>query len=100
MLYGLIALFTMVYLLRALLMTGYERLNVKSEKGKEFPFISRLLSIIILVKPLLQPKLRATSIDHKRHLVFQQKESVYYYLLWAVLFIILFLAAKIYLGAF
>lgn len=100
MLYGLIALFTMVYLLRALLMTGYERLNVKSEKGKEFPFISRLLSIIILVKPLLQPKLRATSIDHKRHLVFQQKASVYYYLLWAVLFIILFLAAKIYLGAF
>lgn len=100
MLYGLIALFAFIYLLRALLMAGYERLNAKSEKGKEFSFFSRFLVIIVSVKPLLQPKLRATSIDHKRHLVFQQKATVYYYLLWAVLFVILFLAAKIYLGAF
>ena len=101
LLYGMIALFVLIYLLRSLLMAGYERLNAKNEKGQHGSSLGELLlNIIITLKPLRQSKLRARSIDQKRHLVFQQKATVYYYMLWITLFVILFLAAKVYLNAF
>ncbi|RXK57707.1 hypothetical protein ESA94_19470 [Lacibacter luteus] len=100
MLYGMIALFMFFYLLRALLMAGYERLNAKHDKNRPVSFGNRFLSIVLKLKPLLQSRLRAVSIDQKKHLVFQQKATVYYYLLWLTLFAILFLTAKIYLNAF
>ncbi len=101
LLYGMIALFVLIYLLRSILMAGYERLNAKNEKGQHSDSLSQLLlNTIITLKPLREAKLRARSIDQKRHLVFQQKATVYYYLLWLTLFAILFLAAKIYLDAF
>lgn len=101
LLYGMIALFLFVYLLRALLMAGYERLNAKNEKRQHGSSLGvLLLNTIITLKPLREAKLRARTIDQKRHLVFQQKATVYYYMLWVTLFVILFLGAKVYLDAF
>ena len=100
LLYGLLALFILLYLLRALLMAGYDRLNAKNEKSSHSPLSSLFAANIVTLRPLREPKLRARSIDQKRHLVFQKKATAYYYLLWISLLAILFLAAKIYLDAF
>ena len=101
LLFGMIALFLLTYLLRSILMAGYERLNIKHEKGKYGKSLAQiLLETMITLKPLLEPKLRARSIDQKRHLIFQKKATVYYFALWLSLFAILFLAAKIHLEAF
>ncbi len=101
LLYGFTFLFAFIYLLRSLLMAGYERLNAKNEKrNPEKSFMQLLIKIMITLQPLRTVKLRARSIDQKRHLVFQQKATWYYYMLWVTLFAILFLAAKVYLNAF
>lgn len=101
LLYGMIALFLLTYLLRSILMAGYERLNTKHEKGKYGKSLAQvLLETMITLKPLLEPKLRARSIDQKKHLVFQKKATIYYYTLWLSLFAILFLVAKSFLVAF
>ena len=78
-------------------MAGYERMNSKNEKGGYRNSLSQLLlNTIITLKPLRESKLRARSIDQKKHLVFQKKATIYYYTLWLSLFAILFLTAKIY----
>ena len=101
LLYGMIALFLVIYLLRSILMAGYERLNAKNEKAQHGSSLSLLLlNSIITLKPLREAKLRARSIDQKRHLIFQQKATFYYYTLWLSLFAILFLASRGYLDAF
>lgn len=97
----MIALFVFVYLLRSILMAGYERLNTKTERGqKRNSLLQLILSIMVTLKPLRESKLRARSIDQKKHALFQFKATIYYYMLWLTLFAILFLLAKIYLDAF
>lgn len=99
--YGLLAFFLMLYVLRALLMTGYDQLNISSsEERKRFSFFKCWMLKLLLLKPLSQSKLTPRSIDHKVHIRFQQKAGFYYYSLWACMFVILLLAAKIYLGLF
>lgn len=100
LLYGTVLLFSFVYLLRALLMAGYERLNARNEKSEVQPLLQLLLVGMLTLKPLREVKLKARSIDQKKHLVFQKKASFYYYVLWVLLFIILFFVAKVYLNAF
>ncbi|MFY7840409.1 MAG: hypothetical protein ACOVP7_09035 [Lacibacter sp.] len=86
-----------VYLLRALLMASYENLNNKHERAKTDSLFNKWLLMIFSLKPLLQSKLRARSIDHKMHLRFQSRATVYYYVLWVDLFLLLILASNEYL---
>ncbi len=100
LLYASLFAFAVVYLLRALLMAGYEILNQKHEKRKNTSIFKSWVSHILLLKPITQAKLKPRSIDHKVHMRFQQKSTIYYFMLWACLFVILFLSSKIYLGLF
>ena len=98
--YGSIALFLLLYVMRALLMAGYDNQNVKHQQRTGGSIVKNWFSKMLLLTPILQSKLNPRSIDHKVHMRFQRKASIYYYGLWACLFVILLLAAKIYLGLF
>jgi hypothetical protein len=100
LLYAAVFIFVVVFILRALLMAGYENMNQKHERRKTSSIFKGLLNQILLMKPIGQPKLRPRSIDHKVHMRFQRKSTIYYYALWICMFIILYLVAKIYMGAF
>ncbi len=100
MFYGFIAFFLLLYTLRALLMAGYDNLNIKNEHRKGSSILKGWTKKMLFLTPILTPKLTPRSIDHKVHMRFQQKSTIYYYGLWACLFVILLLAAKIYLGLF
>ena len=100
LLYGSIALFFLLYLLRGLLMAGYEHLNMRNDKEKKRLLLSDWVRKLLLLKPISQFKLSPKSIDYKKHVRFQNRSAFYYYALWACLFTILFLAARIFLDAF
>lgn len=100
LLYAAVFVFIVVFMLRALLMAGYENINQKHERRKTSSIFKGWLNQMLLLKPIGQPKLKPRSIDHKVHMRFQRKSTLYYYALWICLFVILFLIAKIYLGAF
>jgi hypothetical protein len=100
LLYGSIALFFFFYLLRGLLMAGYEQLNLKNDKRKRDLILRGWAGKLLTLKPLSQFKLSPKSIDYKKHLRFQKQSAFYYYVIWACLFIILFLCARIFLDAF
>lgn len=98
--YASLAVFFLLYVMRALLMAGYDQQNITREDRKSFSLVKTWLLKMLLFTPLSQMKLTPRSIDHKVHVRFQRKSTLYYYGLWACLFVILLLAAKIYLGLF
>ena len=98
--YGSIALFLLLYVMRALLMSGYDNQNVKHNQRNGSSIVRGWIRKMLFLKPILQLKLTPRSIDHKVHMRFQKTATLYYYGLWACLFVILLLAAKIYLGLF
>lgn len=100
LLYGSFALLFVLYVLRALLMAGYDNLNLKHVQRNNNSLMRGWLKKMLRLKPITQMKLNPRSIDHKIHVRFQKKATLYYYGIWACLFAILFLAAKIYLDAF
>lgn len=101
--YLLIALMLVLfitYLLRSVLMVGYEHLKYKNKREKAGEMLSDLVKIMIRFKPLYQRKLTPKGYDFKVQQRFQKKFNFYYVIIWASLFLILFLVAKIYLDAF
>lgn len=98
--YGSIAAFLLLYVMRALLMAGYDQQNMNRGERKNFSLVKTWLLKMLRLTPISQPKLSPRSIDHKVHIRFQRKSTLYYYGLWACLFVMLLLAAKIYLGLF
>lgn len=98
--YGSIALFILLYVMRALLMSGYDNQNLKHEQRKGSSIVRGWIKKMLRLTPIRQLKLTPRSIDHKVHMRFQRIASFYYYALWACLFVILLLSAKIYLGFF
>lgn len=98
--YGSIALFMLLYVMRALLMSGYDNQNVKHNQRTGSSIVKGWIRKMLRLTPILQLKLTPRSIDHKVHVRFQRIASFYYYGIWACLFVILLLAAKIYLGLF
>jgi hypothetical protein len=95
-----IGFFLIVYLLRAVLMVGYEHFKYPSKREYAGQMINDLLRKLISFKPLMQRRLEPKGYDYKVHQRFQTKSEVYYFLLWASLFVILFLFARIYLDLF
>jgi ABC-type multidrug transport system fused ATPase/permease subunit len=100
LLYGSFALLFILYVMRALLMSGYDNLNVKHIERTNQSVMKGWVNKMLRLKPITQMKLNPRSIDHKIHMRFQKKATLYYYGIWACMFAILFLAAKIYLDAF
>jgi hypothetical protein len=100
LLYALIAVFVTTYLLRSILMVGYEHFKYKSKREQAGEMISDLFRTIIGLKPLFRRRLEPKGYDFKVQQRYQQKFGFYYIILWVCLFSILFLAAKIYLEAF
>ena len=100
LLYGSIALFFLLYFLRGLLMAGYDHLNMKHDRRKNEMLMRGWRSKLLRLKPITQFKLTPKSIDYKKHVRFQKQATFYYYLIWACLFTILFLCARIFLDAF
>jgi hypothetical protein len=100
LLFLLIAFFLFIYLLKALLMLGYEYFKYRNKTGMSGQMAGDLLTYLITLKPLLQKRLEPKGYDFKMYKRYQTKNSLYYAALWASLFLILFLSAKIYLGAF
>ena len=52
------------------------------------------------LQPLLQRQLEPKGYDYKLYTRFQKRFTKYYIALWFLLFVILFLSAKVYLDAF
>lgn len=100
LLYGFFALLLLLYVMRALLMAGYDNLNLKHVQRNNNSLIRGWMQKMLQLKPITQMKLNPRSIDHKIHIRFQKKATIYYYGIWVCLFAILLLVAKIYLGAF
>lgn len=95
-----ICFFLIIYLLRAVLMVGYEHFKYQSKREYAGQMINDLLRKLISFKPLMQRRLEPKGYDYKVHQRFQTKCEVYYFLLWASLFVILFLFARLYLDLF
>lgn len=100
LLIALILVFLMTYLLRSILMVGYEHLKYKSKREKAGEMLKDLVKVMIGFKPLYQRKLIPKGYDFKVQQRFQKKFDSYYIIIWVSLFLILFLTAKIYLDAF
>lgn len=95
-----IGFFMIIYLLRAVLMVGYEHFKYPSKREYAGKMMTDLFRKLISFKPLIQRRLKPKGYDYKVHQRFQTKSEVYYFLLWASLFVILFLFAYIYLDMF
>lgn len=100
LLFGLIGIFLLAYLLRSVLMTGYDHFKFRSKKEQAGNLASDLIKKIFSLKPIFQRKLPPKGYDIKVHQRYQQKSTIYYIIIWTTLFLILFLASKIYLDAF
>jgi len=98
--YTVVIVFFLLYVLRGLLMVGYDNLKFKNNFKKSGTIAKGLMENLFTLKPLLQKKLTPKGIDYKVYERFQQKSTIYYAGLWICLFIILFLGASIYMGAF
>jgi hypothetical protein len=96
--YLLIAVFAVVYVLKALLLVGYNHFKYKSKSTDLI--ITELLTIMITLKPIAQKRLEPKGYDFKVYKRYQAKNGLYYAILWVCLFLILFLSAKIHLGMF
>lgn len=98
--YLIVIFFLLLYVLRGLLMVGYDNLKFKNNFKKSGTIAKGLLSNLLTLKPLLQNKLMPKGVDYKVYERFQRKSTIYYAGLWVCLFMMLFLGASIYLKAF
>jgi ABC-type transport system involved in cytochrome bd biosynthesis fused ATPase/permease subunit len=96
--FALIAFFLFIYLLRAVLMVGYDHIKYKNKAEHAGKMSKEILRKLIGLQPLLQTKLMPKGYDYKLYERFQKKFRLYYIALWLSLFAILFLAANLYLG--
>lgn len=94
----LIAVFAVAYVLKALLLVGYNHFKYKIKSTDLI--ITELLTNMITLKPITQKRLEPKGYDFKVYKRYQQKNGLYYAILWVCLFLILFLTAKIYFGMF
>ena len=100
LLYGMLACFVATYLLRNLLLVGYNHLKYKAGKEKSRLLLRDFIRKALQLRPLTQIKLEPKGYDFKIYQRFQRKFGFYYAVLWFCLFGILFLVARIYLNAF
>ncbi|HMO32637.1 MAG TPA: hypothetical protein PKE63_04335 [Lacibacter sp.] len=100
LLYGLVAIFLMLYALRTLLMVGYEHIKYKAGAEKNRRMLQDYIRKFFSLKPLIQQRLEPRGYDFKLYKRFQLKYNLYYAGLWVSLFLILFLTARVYLQAF
>lgn len=98
--YAIVFLFLLLYVMRGLLMVGYDNLKYKNNLKKSGTIVKGLIMKLLTLKPLLQNKLTPKGVDYKVYERFQEKSKIYYTGIWICLFFILFLSAKIYLNAF
>jgi hypothetical protein len=96
----LIAIFVIAYLLQSVLMVGYDYFKFRSKNESSGNLPLAILKKILGLSPLFQRKLKPKGYDVKVQQRYQQKFTIYYSIIWATLFLILFLAAKLYLDAF
>lgn len=95
--YAIVFLFLLLYVMRGLLMVGYDNLKYKNNFKKSGTIAKGLILKLFTLKPLLQKKLTPKGVDYKVYQRFQRKSTIYYAGLWICLFMILFLAANIYI---
>lgn len=81
-------------------MVGYEFYKYHDKSGYRIKMLKAFFKKIIQLKPILQKRLEPKGYDYKMYKRFNTKGEVYYFGLWGSLFAILFLIARIYLGAF
>jgi hypothetical protein len=98
--YAIIFLFLLLYVMRGLLMVGYDNLKYKNNFKKSGTIAKGLITKLFTLKPLLQNKLTPKGVDYKVYERFQKKSTIYYAGLWICLFMMLFLGASIYMDAF
>jgi len=98
--YAIVLFFLLLYVLRGLLMVGYDNLKFKNNLKKSGTIAKGLLNNLLTLKPLLQNKLTPKGVDYKVYIRFQRKSTIYYAGLWICLFLMLFLGASIYMDAF
>jgi len=95
-----IILFFGLYIMRTLLITGYDNLKYLNGKVPLKNFFKDFIKYFFSSTPLIQKRLEPRGYDHKMYIRFQKRFGLYYFALWILLFSILFFAAKIYLNAF
>lgn len=95
-----ILLFFLIYILRTLLMAGYENLKYDTSKISMKSFLAEYIKHFFSTAPLIQKRLEPRGYDYKIFIRFQKRFVLYYFFLWILLFSILFFAANIYLQAF
>jgi hypothetical protein len=95
-----IFLFFVIYLLRCLLITGYNNLKFKTGDVSFQNLFSQFIKIVFSRLPLTQKLLEPRGYDYKVYNRFQKRFVLYYFALWILLFFILFFAANKYLLAF
>jgi hypothetical protein len=93
-------LFIVIYILRALLITGYNNLKFKTGEVPFTVIFNQFAKILFSRLPLTQKLLEPRGYDYKIYVRFQKRFVIYYFVLWVLLFSILFFAANIYLRAF
>lgn len=98
--YAIVFLFLLLYVMRGLLMVGYDNLKYKNNFKKSGTIAKGLIIKLLTLKPLLQNKLMPKGVDYKVYVRFQKKSTIYYAGLWVCLFLMLFLGASIYMNAF
>jgi hypothetical protein len=92
--------FGVIYAFSTLLMVGYNHLKNSFSAANMKLMVKDYLLYFFTLKPLQTRKLNPKGYDYKLYMRFQRRYILYYFALWILLFIILFLAAKIYLKAF
>jgi hypothetical protein len=98
--YAILALFVTIYIMRSVLMVGYEHIKFRNKREQAGKMIKEFVSTVISFKPLFQKKLEPKGYDYKLYNRFQRKFVIYYSILWVCLFLILFFSAKLFLGLF
>jgi hypothetical protein len=93
-------MFLVIYFMSTLLMTGY--LHIKNKfSGAVFKEMTKdFLKYFFTLQAVTRRRLDPKGYDYKIYVRFQKRYILYYFALWILLFMILFLSARRYLGAF
>jgi len=95
-----LALFSLLYFMSTLLMTGYLFIKTKFSSSVFKQMVFNFCRNFFTLQAVTQRRLNPSGYDYKIYIRFQKRYTLYYFGLWTLLFIILFLAAKKYLNAF
>jgi hypothetical protein len=93
-------LFAAIYVLRTLLIIGYNNLKFKDDEVSAQSLLMQFGKTFLSRLPLTQKLLEPRGYDYKVYTRFQKRFVIYYFMLWVLLFSILFFVANIYLRAF